>query len=147
MPARSALVAAVLLTVVASDAALAQSAGSPHGTWLTQAGDARVKVKGCGAALCGTIVWLREPIDPKTGKKQVDDKNPNPERASRPIVGLQIFANMRAAGPNKWSGHIYNADDGKTYESNVSVVGPSALKVEGCVGALCGSETWSRVGK
>jgi uncharacterized protein (DUF2147 family) len=53
---------------------------------------------------------------------------------------------MRPSGANKWSGHIYNADDGKSYASNVSVAGPDALKVEGCVGGgLCGGETWSRV--
>ena len=51
---------------------------------------------------------------------------------------------MRPSGPNKWSGQIYNADDGKSYASNVSVAGPDTLRVEGCVGALCGGETWTR---
>jgi uncharacterized protein (DUF2147 family) len=55
---------------------------------------------------------------------------------------------MKPAGPNKWSGQIYNADDGKTYAGNVSVSGPANLKVEGCVGgALCGSENWTRVAR
>jgi uncharacterized protein (DUF2147 family) len=51
---------------------------------------------------------------------------------------------MRPAGANKWSGQIYNADDGKTYASSISVAGPDTLKVEGCVGAFCGGETWTR---
>lgn len=147
MAVRTALLVAALLVAVSPDIASAQSAAATHGTWLTQAGDARVKVKSCGGALCGTIVWLREPIDPNTGKPQVDDKNADPALARRPIIGLQIFGDMRASGPNKWSGHIYNADDGKTYESNISVAGPDSLRVEGCVGALCGGETWSRVGR
>ena len=46
--------------------------------WLTQAGDARVRVSKCGGGICGVIVWLSEPIDPATGKPPVDDKNPNP---------------------------------------------------------------------
>jgi uncharacterized protein (DUF2147 family) len=51
---------------------------------------------------------------------------------------------MHPSGPNRWSGQIYNADDGKTYSSNVSVHGPASLRVEGCVGPLCGGETWTR---
>jgi uncharacterized protein (DUF2147 family) len=27
------------------------------------------------------------------------------------------------------------------------VTGPDTLKVEGCVGAICGGETWTRVGR
>ena len=54
---------------------------------------------------------------------------------------------MHPVAPNKWSGQIYNADDGGTYASSISVAGPDTLRVEGCVGALCGGETWTRVGR
>jgi uncharacterized protein (DUF2147 family) len=146
MTARSALVVAALLAALMPAVAVAQSAG-PHGTWLTQAGDAKVRIKNCGNALCGSIVWLKQPIDPNTGKAQVDDKNSDPSRASRPVMGLTIFSDMRAVSPGKWSGHIYNADDGKTYESSISHTGPTTLQVEGCVGALCGGETWTLAGR
>ena len=86
----------------------------------------------------------REPIDPATGKPEIDDKNPDPALAKRPIIGLPLFSGMRPAGPNKWSGQIYNADDGNTYASTISVTGPGRLRVEGCVGAFCGGETWTR---
>jgi uncharacterized protein (DUF2147 family) len=92
------------------------------------------------------IVWLKDPINAATGKPEVDDKNPNPALAKRPMLGLPLFSGMRASGPNKWSGEIYNADDGKTYESHVSVSGADTLRVEGCVGILCGGETWTRAG-
>ena len=127
-------------------AANAQSS-DPSGVWLTQAGDARVKVSKCGGGICGVIVGLKEPIDQTTGKPQVDDKNPNPALKKRPMIGLPLFSGMQPAAPNKWSGQIYNADDGGTYASSISVAGPDALKVEGCVGALCGGETWTRVGR
>ena len=137
------MIALVASALIASPAK-ARAAG-PDGIWLTQAGDAKVSVSKCGGGICGVVVWLRDPIDPATGKAQVDDKNPNPALARRPIIGLPLFAGMRSAGENKWSGQIYNADDGKSYASTVSVAGPDALKVEGCVGAgLCGGETWSR---
>ena len=64
------------------------------------------------------------------------------------MIGLPLFTGMQPAGPNKWSGQIYNADDGKSYASNISVAGPDTLRVEGCVGAaLCGGETWSRTAR
>jgi uncharacterized protein (DUF2147 family) len=93
------------------------------------------------------IVWLRDPINAATGQPEVDDKNPNPALARRPMIGLRLFSGMRPVGPNKWSGQIYNADDGNTYASSISVAGPDSLRVEGCVGALCGGETWSRSGR
>jgi uncharacterized protein (DUF2147 family) len=138
------LVASVLSSLLAARAAYAQAGGDPAGVWLTQAGDAKVKVSKCGGGLCGTVVWLRQPIDPATAKPAIDDKNPNPALAKRPIMGLSLFSGMQPAGPNKWSGQIYNADDGNSYASNISVAGPDTLRVEGCVGALCGGETWSR---
>jgi uncharacterized protein (DUF2147 family) len=122
----------------------AQAGGEVSGIWLTQAGDAKVRVSKCGGGICGVVVWLRDPIDPATGKPAVDDKNPNPALARRPIIGLPLFSGMQPSGPNRWSGQIYNADDGSSYASNVAVTGPDTLRVEGCVGALCGGENWSR---
>jgi uncharacterized protein (DUF2147 family) len=137
------LVVAVLAALGAVPAH-AQASGEVSGIWLTQAGDARVRVSKCGGSICGVVVCLRTPIDPATGKPAVDDKNPNPALARRPMIGLPLFSGMGPSGPNKWSGQIYNADDGNSYASNVSVAGPDTLRVEGCVGALCGGETWSR---
>ena len=133
-----------MVTAVLAAVPVAANAAGPDGIWLTQAGDAKVRVGKCGAGVCGVVVWLKDPIDPATGKAQVDDKNPNPALSKRPIIGLSLFLGMRPAGANKWSGHIYNADDGKTYASSISVAGPDTLKVEGCVGGFCGGETWSR---
>jgi uncharacterized protein (DUF2147 family) len=122
----------------------AQAGGEVSGIWLTQAGDAKVRVSKCGGGICGVVVWLRTPIDPATAKPAVDDKNPNPSLAKRPMIGLPLFSGMQPSGANRWSGQIYNADDGNSYASNVSVSGPDSLRVEGCVGGLCGGETWSR---
>ena len=135
------------LAVMAAPGARAQAADEPTGIWLTQAGDARIRVSHCGGSLCGQIVSLRDKLDPATGKPAVDDKNPNPALRNRSMIGVQLFFDMKPAGPNKWSGQIYNSDDGKMYASNVSVAAPGALKVEGCVGAFCGSETWTKSGR
>jgi uncharacterized protein (DUF2147 family) len=142
---RSSVAAAMFATTLFA-AAAANGAGGTDvgGIWLTQAGDAKVRVGHCGGALCGTVVWLRDPIDSATGKPQIDDKNEKPALRNRRIIGISLFIGMHAAGPNKWSGQIYNADDGKTYASTVTFEEGDKLEVQGCVGSLCGSETWSR---
>jgi uncharacterized protein (DUF2147 family) len=144
MACRFGFIIAILTALLGAAPAKAQAGGNPTGIWLTQAGDAKVRVSKCSGGICGVVVWLKDPINPATGKPQVDDKNPNPSLAKRPMIGLPLFSGMQSSGPNKWSGQIYNADDGNSYASNVSVSGPGTLKVEGCVGALCGGETWTR---
>jgi len=136
-----AAVSAALFAAAQADGA---GANNPGGIWLTQAGNAKVRVGRCGGGLCGTVVWLRDPIDGATGRPQVDDKNENPSLRRRPIIGLSLFISMRMVAANKWSGRIYNADDGKTYASAVTLQEPGTLEVQGCVGSLCGSEMWSR---
>jgi len=147
MTCKLGFVIAIIATALAVPVAHAQGAPEPFGVWQTQAGDARVKISKCGGGICGVIVWLKEPYDTATGKPATDSKNPNPALAKRPMIGLPLFSGMQPAGPNKWSGHIYNADDGSTYASSIAVTGADTLRVEGCVGALCGGETWTRAGR
>jgi uncharacterized protein (DUF2147 family) len=63
------------------------------------------------------------------------------------MIGLPLFLGMHPVGPERWTGQIYNADDGKIYESHISLPGPDQLRVEGCVGMLCGGETWTRAAR
>jgi uncharacterized protein (DUF2147 family) len=147
MACRFGFTVAIFVALLGVASTNAQAGGEPSGIWLTQAGDAKVRVSKCGGAICGAVVWLRDPINPATGKPEVDDKNPNPVLAKRPMIGLPLFSGMQPSGPDKWSGQIYNADDGNSYASNISVLGPDTLKVEGCVGALCGGETWTRTAR
>ena len=146
MTFKSAILTVLLAALFGATAASAQSTDA-SGTWLTQAGDARVKISKCGGGICGVIVWLREPYDTATGQPATDSKNPNPALAKRAMIGLPLFSGMQPAGPSKWSGQIYNADDGSNYASSVTVTGAETLRVEGCVGALCGGETWTRAGR
>jgi uncharacterized protein (DUF2147 family) len=119
---------------------------NPSGTWLTQNGDARIRVAPCGRSICGTVIWIRDPLDPATGRPVTDSKNPDPAQRSRPMVGLRIFA-MAPSPQGGWEGPIYNADDGQTYAGRMFLRGPAELEVGGCAGAFCGSEMWSRVGR
>jgi uncharacterized protein (DUF2147 family) len=53
---------------------------------------------------------------------------------------------MMPSGPGKWSGSLYNADDGNTYPGNLIEVDAKTIRVEGC-GALniCDGENLSRI--
>ncbi len=123
--------------------ALAQAA-EPTGTWLTQKGDAQIRIAHCGQALCGTVTWLKDAVDPDTGRPPVDAQNPDPRRRSRQILGLRIFA-MRSNGQGTWAGAIYNSDDGQTYAGKLLWHSADRLEVQGCAGVICGGETWRRV--
>ena len=113
------------------------------GTWLTQQGDAHIRVAKCGKALCGTVAWLRDPVDAKTGQPPVDGKNPNASLRTRKILGIRIFS-MEEDATGSWTGGIYNSDDGQTYKGRLAPRGESELEVQGCSGNLCGSEVWTR---
>ena len=90
---RSACAAFCLAFAAFSAAATSTAqAAEPTGTWLTQNGDAHIRIAKCGANVCGTIVWLRNPIDATTGEAPIDLRNPDPAQRERKIMGLRIFA-------------------------------------------------------
>ena len=122
-------------------------AADPAGMWLTQGGNSRIRLADCGGALCGTIVWLKEPNDPDTGKPKTDKNNSDASKRSRPLIGVQIVLGMKPAGADKWSGQVYNAEDGKTYSGNLTFSGGNALQLQGCAlgGLVCKGQTWTKV--
>ena len=136
-----------LLTVLALTGSGSAFAAEPNGTWLTQTGGSRIRVADCGGALCGTIMWLKEPNDPDTGKPKTDKNNSDAAKRSRPLLGVQIVLGMKPAGADKWTGQVYNAEDGKTYSGNLTFSGGGSLQLQGCaLGSLvCKSQTWTKV--
>jgi uncharacterized protein (DUF2147 family) len=136
---------ALALALSAGFAAAPARAEEPIGMWLTQQGDAQIRLAKCGRAMCGTVAWLRDAIDPKTGHPPMDDKNPDASKRTRKILGMRIFA-MEPDGNGAYTGDIYNADDGKTYKGRLVPRGNEDLEVQGCNASnLCGFEMWSRV--
>lgn len=133
--------AAIGLSLLSS----AALAAPPQGTWLSQDGATKVRLSDCGGKLCGTVVWLNQPIDSATGKPKTDKHNPDTGKRARPLLGLQVVNGLAASGPDKWSGNIYNADDGQTYQASFKVQSANTAKVEGCVlTLLCKGHTWTR---
>jgi uncharacterized protein (DUF2147 family) len=124
---------------------LPASAASPLGTWYTADNDSQVRITNCGGALCGNLVWLKEPTDPATGKPKLDKHNADAAKQSRPLIGTPIVLGMKPSGPNAWSGNVYNASDGKIYSGSFTMTGDNTADLKGCVMAvLCKSQTWTR---
>jgi uncharacterized protein (DUF2147 family) len=122
----------------------AAHAAQADGTWLSESGTTKVRISDCGGKLCGKVVWLKDPTG-ADGKPKTDKYNEDEAKRSRPLLGVAVVQGMAPSGENKWSGKIYNADDGKTYDAHVTVISDTAMNVQGCVlGFLCKSQKWTR---
>jgi uncharacterized protein (DUF2147 family) len=125
-----------LLLLLAVTPAQAQKP-SPGGVWLSQSGETRVRLAPCGAQMCGTIVWVKNP-----GK---DVNNPEPAQRGRDLVGIRMIT-MSPSGDNQWKGTLYNYTDGKSYNGNMKMTGQNTMELSGCVlgGIICRAQTWTR---
>jgi uncharacterized protein (DUF2147 family) len=54
-------------------------------------------------------------------------------------MGLQVVSGMSPAGPGRWKGYIYNADDGGTYRSEMRFSG-NAMVLARVLGTLLQKE-------
>lgn len=129
-----------LSTLVGSGAAYAD----PYGLWLAQDG-ASVRIGPCGRALCATIATPRSAVDPATGAPWTDKNNPDPGQRGRPLVGVAVLSGMVPDGPGKWSGQLYNVDNGQTYVGHLVELDRGTVRVEGCVIGICGGRNMTRL--
>jgi uncharacterized protein (DUF2147 family) len=144
---RPSLLASLLVAGLATPALAAE----PNGEWLVKDGTARIRIEPCvngagGAlpqpagptALQGNISWTKNPGG-------TDSNNPDPAKRGRPILGVPILLEMKQTTPDRWEGKVYNAQNGKFYDSSVTLVSDDQLEIKGCVlGFLCGGEMWTR---
>ena len=128
---------ALLIFLLLTGAAQAQKGADITGLWATEERGASVRITRCGRGFCGTLA--------STGEGTVDENNPNPALRNRRLVGLPVFG-AGTPVPGGQEGSLYNPRDGKTYSGRLTVKGPDALVVSGCVlGILCRSQTWTRL--
>jgi uncharacterized protein (DUF2147 family) len=130
-----------LLLVALSSAVLLASGesgfSSPAGLWLAKDG-AKIRVSPCGRGFCG---FIAQSVPPNA----TDQHNPDPAKRNRPLAGVQTLIGMQPNGPNKWSGRLYNDDDGQIYSGNLIEIGPSEIRIEGCAAGICGGDNLTRV--
>ena len=127
--------------------AVGQGGPNVGGLWLDDEGKAAVEIKACGQELCGSIVWLKDPLDPK-GKPWTDQLNSDTAKRGRPVCGLQIIGGLKPGTNGSWTGGwIYDPEDGKSYNVELSLDNSNTLKVFGYAGVRLLSETmlWKRL--
>ena len=122
------------------------AAADPIGLWLDKEGTT-IRVQACGQALCGTIVGMKEALDPATGRPWTDKNNSDRALRERPLIGVPVFLSMRPDGAGRWSGQLYDPDRGNIYTGYLIEGAQDTLRVEGCLLMLCGGENLTRVGK
>ena len=87
----------------------------------------------------------RPPNDRATGLPFTDKNNPDPKKRDRPLLGVQILMSMQSDGPGKWTGQIYNDDNGKLYRGHLIELNPSTIRIEGCWMFICDGEELARL--
>src|ERR1044072_2406612 len=132
------LFACAATLVLASGTALAADA-SVAGDWLVKDGYANIRIDNCGGRMWGIVVWEQKP--------GFDVENPDPAKKSRPTLGMPVLMGLSPAKePGKWSGEIYNSNNGKMYAATISLADENTLDLEGClVWPLCQTQKWTRV--
>lgn len=117
------------------------------GTWLTGSKKGHVQIYKENGKYYGKIVWLQEPLDPKTKKPRLDFNNPDSKKKTQPILGLVNLRGFEYTG-NAWEeGKVYDPENGKEYSSKMTLKGGNTLEVRGFIGiSLIGrTDTWVRV--
>jgi uncharacterized protein (DUF2147 family) len=139
-------IAFVAASAFALTLAASAHAAEPFGTWLTGDKKGKIKIVNCGGALCGTLVWVAEPLDPETNAPKTDKNNSDASLRSRPLIGIPIVLSMAPAGADKWEGKVYNSRDGGIYSGSFTLTGPNSADLRGCVagGLICKTDSWTR---
>jgi uncharacterized protein (DUF2147 family) len=132
------------LALIAILTSVEPSVSSPAGRWLAKDGWV-IRIGPCGGSMCGFIAKASPPNDPETNRPWTDKFNPNPAKRSRSAIGVQTIISMKPDGSKRWTGKLYNIDDGKTYPGNLIEVDQSTVRVEGCALGICGGEELTRV--
>jgi uncharacterized protein (DUF2147 family) len=112
------------------------------GKWMTQERDSIVEIASCGSTVCGKVLRVLKMMP--NGKAPIDLNNPDPALRNRPVQGILIFRDFTDAGSH-WNGRLYDPKSGKSYRSKLTRNPDGTLKVQGCIGFLCKSFTWTAV--
>ncbi len=123
---KSLLVTSIALASFVAGLTGTARAADPYGVWVRPSTGTQVNFYDCGGKLCGKIVAVKD-------------------QARKKEIGIVIMKGAAKAGDNKWEGDLLEADTGKIYSGVVTLEGPSALNLKGCVLMVCRGETWTKV--
>lgn len=139
------LVLALIALLGGKTFAQKHKAGDIIGIWYNEEKTSKLQIYQEGEKFFAKIVWLKEPIDPETGKPKTDKLNPDPKLRNVLRLGLVVVKNMVFNGSDEWKdGTIYDPNNGKTYSSHIQFSdSPNLLKLRGFIGiSLLGRTTY-----
>jgi uncharacterized protein (DUF2147 family) len=141
-----------LASLVLTLSAGAASAAPPleTGVWINHTGKGAVEIRPCGQtgasakALCGFIVWLKEP-NKKNGEPLTDGYNPDPVKRKRTICGLPVLGSLQRVSEGWDNGWVYDPEQGAQFDAAI-VAGKTQLLLTGYKGVKFFSKqfTWRR---
>ena len=132
------LFASAALLALTTAGALGADA-SVIGDWLVKEGYGHVRIDNCGGKMWGIVSWEKTP--------GFDNESADPAKKGRPLLGTPVLIDMAPARePGKWTGEVYNSQNGKNYTASISLADENTLNLEGClVWPLCQTQQWTRV--
>lgn len=137
----------LVLSLIFSSFTYSANPDAVLGTWLTGSKKGHVQIYKENGKYYGKIVWLKEPLDPKTDKPRTDINNPDSKKKSVPILGLVNLRGFEFDGSEWAEGKVYDPENGKEYSCKMTLKDPNTLDVRGYIGfsMLGRTETWKRV--
>jgi uncharacterized protein (DUF2147 family) len=114
------------------------------GLWATPSDNGKVQVYRCGEGLCGKLI---DADQIRANPGQTDHYNKDASQRGRKVKGLVLFEGY-AGGPAEWKGgRIYDPKTGDTGRSGkIRLISDKTLEVKGCLGPICRTQHWKRVG-
>lgn len=139
----------ILFIILATFSVKAQKADDIIGNWKNGEGTGIIQIyKTTSGHYAGKLIWLKEPIDPETGKPKLDKRNPDKSKRTVPTLGLvNMHGFVFDEDDKEWKdGKIYDPKKGKEYSCKVKMVDKNTLDVRGYIGiSLIGrTDTWKR---
>jgi uncharacterized protein (DUF2147 family) len=141
------LTTVITVTAVLSFTKQQTGADAILGSWKNGEGTGIIQIYKNGEKYQGKLTWLKEPIDPETGKAKLDKHHPDEKNHSRPLLGLVNMWGFSYTADKEWTGgKIYDPKNGKTYSCKIAMENNNTLKVRGFIGiSLIGrTDTWIR---
>ena len=133
------LLVAAALTTIASVAQADATTATAVGRWLTESGNFEIDIAPCGAVLCGKVARVLA----NRSMSRSEAKEP----AVKGAVGMTILSDLRPAGEGEWRGQIFNSENGKTYDCQITLPAPGRLEVRAYkfLPLLGKTQIWKRV--
>lgn len=154
MKARLLLIAAAVLmgcSGAAAQNALNRNADSIIGEYYlpdAKNGDSKAEfTKAADGTYECRITWIKDPLDPRTGKPWVDARNPDKSLRTRPVVGIKFVEGLRYdSKAQNWSGAtIYDPNRGIKAKATACFTSDGRLAVSGKVLGIGETVYWKKL--